>query len=603
MSVFFRLKPHLLLLGGIFLGFLSCEPSRFKQQTTQAEQLQLMKTKLGVSSVYSATWLDSMGRAMENFSTDSVSPSALSEAFRDLGWRYCDIKAFGPATLRFLEANDLAKTAGDPLHETEATLALGWMFHRFQDYNSALTYYAKALQLSYKTNNPNYTARAYHELAKTSIYANELGKALKYAQYGLQLKNVTDPNWKVQLQNDIGLVHLRNKQYNQAKVAFETAIDFAGDNPYMSGYVQGNIGAIFLEQGKFTEAIPFLEKDMNTSLQLADYPSASAAAIDLSSAYLKLSQRQKALAYLQIADSLFVLDPEKNIFTNNFENWNNLLNELAQDKEKAELLGLLVNTLKNRLSIEIEDNNRQLLTVLQIIGYSNELKKSELVAVHANRIKVGYIYTALLLLLLLSGASMYFIYRSRMLKQKYRIDELKLARRDQELKILEQQKDLQAYELKLQKELAENQALRMEQLHQYHTHTQLSKGYVEDLTQQLAEAIRGALQNENQLNLPVRAKLESSLRMYEQSSPTQTDMQISSDEETNSFVHRLKAQFPDLSPDDVKLCTYLRLNMSTKEIATVKMITIAGVNKSRNRIRKKLQIAPSVGLHEFLLKL
>lgn len=588
-------------LFGLFLTLAACDNHDKSPNETPVETLIELKSKLGVSANYTYSWLDSASRVLKQLPREHLPLDQLSEAHRDLGWRYCDLKAFGPATLHFLEAYDYAKDANNALHQTEACLALGWMFHRFQDHSRAATYYKKALELSYLTNDQNFTARSYHELAKTAIYAKEYDNALQYARFGLQLKSVSEPAWKVQLQNDVGLVYLRQQQYDKAMASFQTAIDFAKDNPYSTGYVYGNIGAIYLKQGKAQQAVPFLQKDLNVSMQLADFPSAASAAIDLSSAMLMQNQRKDALKYLKLADSLFVLDPEKNFISNNYENWQKLLADLEGTSERLFMTELLVQTLNNRLKIEVAENNNQLVTIAQMVEFSNQLKQAELDALKANRLKLGYIYTAVLLLLLLSGGAIYFISRNHILKQKYRIDELKLARREQELKILEQQKNLQAVELQLQKELAENQALRMEQMQQMQAHTQLSKGYVEDITLQLAESIRTAIQTENKLSPNIKSKLESSLRMYDHSLQTQSDMNLSGSEDANQFIRRLKDKFPDLSADEIKLCSYLRLQMTTKEIASIKMITIAGVNKSRNRIRKKLGLSPNQDLSDFLI--
>lgn len=588
-------------LFGVFLASSACNNSTKPYHEAPSEALIQLKSKLGVASNYSNEWLDSASRVLKQLPIEQLPLDQLSEAHRDLGWRYCDIKAFGPATLHFLEAYDHAREAKNALHETEACLALGWMFHRFQDHNRADSYYKKALELSYLTKDQNYTARSYHELAKTALYAKQYDKALEFARFGLQLNNVTEPAWKVQLQNDIGLVYLRLRQYNEAMASFETALEFAKDNPYSTGYVYGNIGAILLEQGKPKQAEPYLQKDLNISLQLADFPSAASAAIDLSSAMLMQNQRKEALKYLKLADSLFVLDPEKNFIGNNYENWQKLLADLEGTSERLFMTELLVQTLNNRLKIEVAENNNQLVTIAQMVEFSNQLEQSELKTLKANRLKLGYIYTAVVLLLLLTGGAIYFISRNHILKQKYRIDELRLARREQELKILEQQKNLQAVELQLQKEHAEIQALRMEQMQQIQAHTQLSKGYVEDITIQLAESIRAAILTENKLSPAVKSKLESSLRVYDHSLQTQSDMNLSGNEDANQFIRRLKDKFPDLSADEIKLCSYLRLQMSTKEIASIKMITIAGVNKSRNRIRKKLGLTPNQDLSEFLI--
>lgn len=70
----------------------------------------------------------------------------------------------------------------------------------------------------------------------------------------------------------------------------------------------------------------------------------------------------------------------------------------------------------------------------------------------------------------------------------------------------------------------------------------------------------------------------------------------------SNFLSRLKERFPDLSPNDLKLCAYLKMNMTSKEIAQLMSITIKAVEVSRYRLRKKLQIPSEVPLFDYLLK-
>jgi len=74
------------------------------------------------------------------------------------------------------------------------------------------------------------------------------------------------------------------------------------------------------------------------------------------------------------------------------------------------------------------------------------------------------------------------------------------------------------------------------------------------------------------------------------------------DEVHNNFLSGLKARFPDLSSTDLKLCAYLRLNLSSKEIAQLMNISLKGVEISRYRIRKKLNLATEVNLYDFLFE-
>lgn len=68
-----------------------------------------------------------------------------------------------------------------------------------------------------------------------------------------------------------------------------------------------------------------------------------------------------------------------------------------------------------------------------------------------------------------------------------------------------------------------------------------------------------------------------------------------------SFFHNLKSNYEDLSNNDLRLCAYLRLNMSTKEIASVLGIAPKSVDQAKYRLRKKLDIDSSTTLESFLL--
>ncbi len=68
------------------------------------------------------------------------------------------------------------------------------------------------------------------------------------------------------------------------------------------------------------------------------------------------------------------------------------------------------------------------------------------------------------------------------------------------------------------------------------------------------------------------------------------------------FFEKLKTEYPEITTDELKLCAYLKIQLSSKEIARLIYITAAAVNKRRNRLRKKLNISESVDFYEFFLK-
>ncbi len=72
------------------------------------------------------------------------------------------------------------------------------------------------------------------------------------------------------------------------------------------------------------------------------------------------------------------------------------------------------------------------------------------------------------------------------------------------------------------------------------------------------------------------------------------------DEVHSDFTTKLKTLYPNLTPRDIKLCAYLRMNLNTKEIAPLMNISVRGVEISRYRLRKKLELEKEVNLNDYM---
>ncbi|MDA3890518.1 MAG: triple tyrosine motif-containing protein [Salinivirgaceae bacterium] len=69
----------------------------------------------------------------------------------------------------------------------------------------------------------------------------------------------------------------------------------------------------------------------------------------------------------------------------------------------------------------------------------------------------------------------------------------------------------------------------------------------------------------------------------------------------NNFIKRFKATYPELTPKDLKFCAYLRMNLSTKEIAQLLNMTIRGVENAKYRIRKRVELDSNDNLTNFVI--
>ena len=71
----------------------------------------------------------------------------------------------------------------------------------------------------------------------------------------------------------------------------------------------------------------------------------------------------------------------------------------------------------------------------------------------------------------------------------------------------------------------------------------------------------------------------------------------------SDFVVTLKKKYANLTANEVKLCIYLRMNLSSKEIAQLMNISVRGVEISRYRLRKKIGIPSETNLFDHLMSI
>ena len=69
------------------------------------------------------------------------------------------------------------------------------------------------------------------------------------------------------------------------------------------------------------------------------------------------------------------------------------------------------------------------------------------------------------------------------------------------------------------------------------------------------------------------------------------------------FLKKVKSSHPSLTNNDLRLCAYLRLNLSSKDIAPLLNISLSSVEIKRYRLRKKMQLTHNEGLTDHLLSL
>ncbi len=213
------------------------------------------------------------------------------------------------------------------------------------------------------------------------------------------------------------------------------------------------------------------------------------------------------------------------------------------------------------------------------------------------------------LYVLLFFSLFYYFYK----RQQHKYKKLQLLKlQEQQRKYAEEQKQLQLqHQLEIEQSEKQIVELRNEKL----------QSEVEHKNSELASSAMNLVQKKEMLS-----KLKEDLVQYK-GAPDATkankefqkilkliDKELDHNEEWEQFavhfdsVHtnylkKLKEQYPSLTTSDLKLAAYLRLNLSSKEIAQLMNISIRGVETSRYRLRKKLDLANEMSLFDHLIKI
>lgn len=87
-------------------------------------------------------------------------------------------------------------------------------------------------------------------------------------------------------------------------------------------------------------------------------------------------------------------------------------------------------------------------------------------------------------------------------------------------------------------------------------------------------------------------------QVFSESSWNQFESRIK--ESDQEFYKNLALKHPNLTPAEIKLCFFLRLNMSTKEIASMTFQTYDSVRIARTRLRKKMNLGTDDNLVGYL---
>jgi len=205
-----------------------------------------------------------------------------------------------------------------------------------------------------------------------------------------------------------------------------------------------------------------------------------------------------------------------------------------------------------------------------------------------------YSWYMIVVYIMFTSAVLFLYYRWNTLKymQKVRLNEEELRHRTQIMEL-----EYQA-EMKLKEQQYEKHRLEME------VQSKASEVAGKSLSiakhSEMIESIQEALDTEKDTPKLV-SKIKKIIKTNSISKNEWQSFEKNLVKSHEEFVERLTTKYPLLTPKDIKLCIYLKMNLSSKEIAPLMNISFRGVELHRYRLRKKLGISTEESLTRFMI--
>lgn len=236
--------------------------------------------------------------------------SEIAEAYNNLGIIETERNNIEKAISFFNAGLRKARNTSVPSHIEASLLAsLGSVYDDQGQFDKALDYYSKGIDLLYSSPEPNQKklAKLYNYFGVTNGKKGRYEQALQFYEKELeinkQLYGETHPSVAGGY-NNVGGIYYRSGDIGEAIVYFKKAAAsteriFGKMHP-RAGLLYNNIGACYYEEGDYPKAIDYLKKsaEIKKQTQGANHPDLALTYNNIGSIYIDMEKYETALEYL-----------------------------------------------------------------------------------------------------------------------------------------------------------------------------------------------------------------------------------------------------------------------------------------------------------------
>ena len=474
----------------------------------------------------------------------------------DIGQVLQEQGAFPEALDNFLASLRYYATAHDSTHWAYSMLNVAAVECNEHRYTQAIRYYQEAIRLLARTKSEEDLTTSYQGLAMVYADIGRYDQAEEYFRRGLAIfrRKKDDINVAIAL-NNLGDVYERQKKYGLARRYYEEGLQLAtrSHDQSMVAVCSAGLAQVLVYQSDFAAAQTYAANSVAIARRIKAQPVAKAAYLVLADAQAGQHQFELALA--------------------NYKKGKVLEDSIYGSRHAAQL-DVLRTQYQQYHHQQEERGHRYRIQQLERDQHISHLTELLLAGFGLGLLGLGWLFWR-----------QYRATRQRdEAKQLARLADERVEQLLSVARLQEAENELGQKNRKLTS-LALAAMQKGEFLHEVKQRLEvIAQGVDEEVGRQLGRLRQSIEQN------------GSSTKEWEQ-------FRVIFEEVHPTFFAQLQQQFPDVTPNELRLAALLRLNFSSKAMAGLLGISEESVRKARYRLRQKLQLNTADNMVEFMMRL
>ncbi len=454
---------------------------------------------------------------------------------------------------------------------------IGIVFTYLDIYDSALVYIFKALDIYENLDDTAGMLYPIMSIAACFTKMKEYKKSLAYNQKAYKLAiDVGNIYMSNEILNNIGLNYRSLNNPDSAFYCFNSYLEYQllNPNPYTLGIAYNNLGLVFFDQNNNQKAIENYRKSMENFNVMHHSWGIANAFQNMSDIYLKDNINDSAIYYSKLAEKetldLDLPELKKDINYNLYKAYRNKGNSdesLKYFTIFSKLKDTIFDIEKIKVTQKLETKYETAKKESENIRLKSEIEINKFRSQRRDVIEffVLFVFVTVIVVILLMRKN---------LKQKH-----KLALHDS---------DMLKQKLEFSKQELASKALHLACQNEFRAKLlETTNEIYDNLDDEGKVAIKSLLSDlENNIDSGAWNEFETRFEQVHE-----------------SFFLQLNTHFPDLTQNDRRICAFLKLNMSTKDIALLIHRSPRSVESSRYRLRKKFDLDKDIDIVDFLQKI